>query len=25
LTANLAWVTTPQANGATTQVLRTMD
>ncbi len=25
LTANLAWVTTPQANGATMQVLRTMD
>jgi photosystem II stability/assembly factor-like uncharacterized protein len=25
LTASLAWVTTPQANGATTQVLRTMD
>ena len=25
LTASLAWVTTPQANGATMQVLRTMD
>src|SRR5205807_4838126 len=25
LTASLAWVTTPQTNGTTTQVLRTMD